>query len=504
MSISTPQVRDPAQLELWPPRAGLSSDHLRQTQLPPSWAELLQVLLDDDCVNIAVCEESPSGELLLAGEVRDEETGEWFPLEEEEWFGGFIARVETRCGACGNPGQFRELDRRRVACAHCAQLMLRDGMSFLAVAGLTYRWDGRRLSSVTEPQQTPLRHEGARPAAGAVGAPCTRPMVWTRARVLELRLQLREALTAQVVGDTIIDRMATLGAQWIASPRHTVVTLIGPAGSGKTTLVQAFVDALSSVPVPGGTGRFAIPGVLVSMAHLNEGPAWSGMSLGDAVAQLHTAGGGISALQQGAVLAVDDLDAVSLRRRQGAGRDFSRGAQRSLLPLLTGAAIPFNTGRARDTLDGLWATDRALVVVTARLSSLDLAPGTPPAPTDIARVGFPEVATRLGTILQMPPLNETDRRTLLRRLLAPAVGRFATWGYVLQPSDEAIAMAARVLMRAEPGLNVPAVLATMLSTADEVLERLLSEGAPAGTAVLLTPDDLRWPETKTRPGWRGD
>jgi SpoVK/Ycf46/Vps4 family AAA+-type ATPase len=333
------------------------------------------------------------------------------------------------------------------------------------------------------------------------------PATWERDQVFAARRLLSEALRERIVGDGLISRLSTIGAQWLANRRHTVITLIGPTGTGKTAVARALSEALKRVALGMGAGsRPVIPSVVVDLQELSEGSAWWGRSLADEVLALYQeAGSDLTLAEAGAVIVLDGMDSMAFRRRTGSGREFTRSKQTSVLPVLSGANVPFSSQGSEHARDS-FSCAHSLVIMTARLDSLEPEPppAKPPAPIDIQRQGYsPELVSRLGTLMVMPALTDGEQRELLAQLLARESDAWKDWGYLLKVSKQAVGLVSSLLQGQRLGLAIPSAAALLQTAAREKLEELVAEDAAEGTEWLLTPDAVRLPDVKTKPGWRG-
>jgi hypothetical protein len=103
----------------------------------------------------------------------------------------------------------------------------------------------------------------------------------------------------------------------------------------------------------------------------------------------------------------------------------------------------------------------------------------------------------------MPALTDGEQRELLAQLLARESDAWKDWGYLLKVSKQAVGLVSSLLQGQRLGLAIPSAAALLQTAAREKLEELVAEDAAEGTEWLLTPDAVRLPDVKTKPGWRG-
>ncbi len=265
-----------------------------------------------------------------------------------------------------------------------------------------------------------------------------------------------------------------------SSARVPHVLLVGPRGSGKTTLGRALCSALALPSFHVDVGRLSESGYVgEDIEHLCVGLVWRASSPAEA--------------EQG-VLFLDGVEKIRAQRPLAVARDISgEGVQRELVRLLDGLELSIPNMRARhpQALGEVFHTDRVLVVAACSLESL------PKGATDrvlrekLREAGLVDaVLARFGLVVQTDPPTVEELETMLTREhgdLWNARAMIQTLGGTLAVTPEAlraIATAAHASGDGGWGLQPPvARLMTTLLASSQGLRDVVVDGASVGAFV---------------------
>lgn len=289
---------------------------------------------------------------------------------------------------------------------------------------------------------------------------------------------LRESLRAAVVGhDDVVSRLALAGLRHALGTGGQRLVLVGPTGSGKTTLCRALADALH------------VPSVVINVSQLAE-TNWSGFNLSDALASLRMRAGADELRMRRSLIVVDEIDKLGYGGFDGASWDYRRGKQESLLALLGGEPVRYGTDRS----DQRWTLQTGNTFIVAAGVFPGLPDGTP-SPADLADWGLmPELVGRLGEVIRLQPLPAPHMKEVLWRELQQVGVTADALGFEIVITDQALNTVAELATSPE-GATDPRSAATLLrAAAERGLLRMLEAGAPRGARFELSEHDLRLPE----------
>ncbi|MFO0615712.1 MAG: ClpX C4-type zinc finger protein [Polyangiaceae bacterium] len=226
------------------------------------------------------------------------------------------------------------------------------------------------------------------------------------------------------------------------------VLLVGPLGSGKTTLGHAACAAASSPTCAINVGRMSESG------YIGEDALHALLGLVDA------AGGDVARAARG-LLFLDGVEKLEARRPHGDGRDLTgENVQRELHPILDGALIDLSRRtRELSVLD----TTRVMVIAAVRCSA-------PPAelhPTTVrrtlAQLGLLDsFVSRFDTVVRVPALGMDDARALTEERLARTNAMLAELSSRLDLTADAIARLSEAASGGAGGWAIQSVFDAML------------------------------------------
>jgi len=258
------------------------------------------------------------------------------------------------------------------------------------------------------------------------------------------------------------------------------VLLVGPRGSGKTTLGRAVCSALGLPSFHVDVGRLSESGYVGDdVEHLCVGLVWRASSPSEA---------------ERGVLFLDGIEKIRAQRPLSTARDISgEGVQRELVRLLDGLELSIPNMRARhpQALGEVFHTDRVLVVAACSLESL------PKGATDrvlrekLREAGLVDaVLARFGLVVQTDAPTVEELETMLTREhgdLWNARALVQTLGGTLAVAPEAvraIAAAAHASGDGGWGLQPPvARLMTTLLASSQALRDVVLDGASVAPFV---------------------
>lgn len=291
--------------------------------------------------------------------------------------------------------------------------------------------------------------------------------------------RIRDHLRRDVVGhEDAIDHLSVMGVQHLLGQHGQRLLLVGPSGVGKTTLARSLAAALD------------VPFLLVDVAELAE-TNWHGVQLADSITELWTATSGSESLMARALVVLDEIDKVTREGSVGAGSDYRRGKQESLLGLLGGAEVRYGTGGGRER-DNVWSARRAIVIGAGVFPGLPR--GRDPSPADFIRLGLmSELVERFGLVMRLAPLDAASLIEVLRRGTQSAVELFATFGLELRVPDTVLSYVASAVASGIGEAGPRSGVSCLLGAAQRRLVELLREDACEGMRCTLSPDDVHLP-----------
>ncbi len=301
-------------------------------------------------------------------------------------------------------------------------------------------------------------------------------------------------LKAEISGqDRLVQRLALAATHHIVEPASAVrLTLVGPSGTGKTTMARAVARL---------TNRPFVELSVTDLAQTGwQGPQLSELlseSLSNQVRLLHLEGKGTRAdLSKEPVLFLDEFDKCAYGGHVDTARGHYLGKQQTMLGLLG------SNGHVLIGSESV-STARMMIICAGVFDGLRETPY--PMPADVEALGFMhELVERMGPIFLLEPLRGTPLEKVLRKGIEAKLTTAKAFGYELEISPEAICYTARAIARERAGPR--SGVSWLAAAADECLGRLLDSDAPAGSRAILSPDDLRFGRIRNRalpplPDW---
>lgn len=304
---------------------------------------------------------------------------------------------------------------------------------------------------------------------------------------------LRDELKRHIVGqDLILQRLAIAGVRHLSGDGMVRAVLIGPTGSGKSTILRTLVRTLD------------LPWVECSIALMSE-EGWRGVDLSGHLDVLHRKAreradnplAGRFLAQRGIVI-LDELDKLRIHpTEEGPSRSQHLGKQQSVLGLWDGGT--FSVDGTGPPLE--WHASRTMVLGCGVFDGLD---ARVPSSGDFSEWGLmPELAGRIcrGSVLQLEPLRQEELELVLMLGLDDIDAAFASFGYRLAVTDAALSMVAAILQTGEHDAHARAGIGWLVNACERALARLLEEEAPVGTRFTLSPDAVTIPDPPQSRWW---
>ena len=477
------------QLELFPD-GGSGSDTMPRSinaeaarrALPPGWwravATIFSPLLE---VRVDECHEQ-DGELVLRVVDRDGQ-----PCD--NWIAQAQESARRLCAACGtSPAEAYRAHfsgpTRRV-CASCRE-RLRNGESLLAIADEFFKLDGSR--------RVPPRG-GTSTSQAKAQERASRSIPLERLSGPELRqlfLDIRASMRSEIVGhEDAVNRIALLGAIHVGGglTRGGRAMVLGPTGSGKTSLVAAMLRAIAA---------YELPTVTADCLDLTA-PGWSGaVSCPALVAAAIGEEAPASPRARKAIIVLDEIHHLLLRPDVTSNM---AAKQREVMGSLLGLA---GHGVLQLEHRGSWSSENALVIGVGAFSDspmIDYRRSREIGVRELVAAGLQiELATRLlEDLIVLPTPTEHDMRAILREwpALRSLIRVCDQLGYGVRVHDETIRRAARVVHLGHDQSTLRTAGGWLVSALRQALIRALDD--PDAKEIVVTPDSLPISPAATRP-----
>lgn len=304
----------------------------------------------------------------------------------------------------------------------------------------------------------------------------------------ELYRHIRGQLAADVVGHRdVVRKLSLVAMRHMLGHEMQRVTLVGPPGVGKTTLVKSLAETID------------LPHLMISVSELAE-TNWKGQGLPEHIRSLRR-----RVEEQGrryqmdrALVFLDEIDkAARLPGEDGNAASYHLGKQQSLLNLLGGdTEIHYSLDGDEMKTKG-WSAERALVISAGVFDGLE----GPPTRTSLIDYGFaPELVSRLGLICPLRPLAPGQLVEVLKREVSGLADTYRQCDYELEISEDAYLRVAERVSREDID-GGPRTGANWLRDAGtRGLIELLERKASRGTSWSLTPAELDLPRRESSRG----
>ena len=275
----------------------------------------------------------------------------------------------------------------------------------------------------------------------------------------------------------VVGRLALMGARHLHLGGRQRALILGPSGTGKTTLVVALAHALGC------------PVAIWDVSVASE-TGWSGVDAADVLAELYQACDEDLDRMSRAIWVLDEVDKVAVRDATGASKSHKLGQQKSLLGILGGgtpARFQAEGDRGR-TLS--IRTDDMMILGCGAFDGLPPDPG----PGDLVRYGYlVEFASRFPIVVSLQSLDRSTLARVLAREIAPSIESAAEFGFAVRVARPVLHYVAGILETADGALTPRAAIGWLQAAIDRAVLRLLDLNAASGTRYDLTPDDITIP-----------
>ena len=290
--------------------------------------------------------------------------------------------------------------------------------------------------------------------------------------------EIRTRVVSTVQGhEDAIARLSLMAARHLHLGGRQRALVIGPSGTGKTTLAVALAEALDC--------PLAIWDVSVSSE-----AGWAGVDLAVVMAELYEACDGSLERMSRSILVLDEADKIAVGDTVGVAKAHKRGQQKSLLAVL-GGGVPTRFQADGDRGSALAVrTDDMMILGLGAFEGLR----PDPSPSDLVAYGYMvELASRFPVIVSLSRLQPAALMTVLERAAAEAIEPVVEFGFDIRVTRPAVRYAVDALERGDPSLTTRAAIGWLQAAVDAVLLKLLDLGAPVGTRYEITPDDVAIP-----------
>jgi hypothetical protein len=301
-------------------------------------------------------------------------------------------------------------------------------------------------------------------------------------------------LRARVHGHDAVLRELALACddRWASASGPTRGLIIGPPGSGKTTILSALAEA---------TGR---PFVRLDISQVTEN-GWAGLNVDAVAGMIYTAAGRDLGRAARAIVLCDEFDKLRTFRplpnaqdtdstaADPHGASVRAGRQEALLAL-------FDTGHSQITFSPKDApaalqlpTHDLIVIAAGAFRDLRVA-GATPTDEELERGGLiTELVARLGSrwVLPAPDAAGLEQIYLEGADGVPAaVAAAAALGYQLAIAPQAVRLVARTVATGRDGLTPRSGAALLATAARRVVLAALERQHPPEDLLTLGPDEV--------------
>lgn len=302
---------------------------------------------------------------------------------------------------------------------------------------------------------------------------------------------IRDELVKRQVAPRDIVRRLSIAAVRHLSGEGGKILLQGSFGTGTAALVRSLTEVLG------------LPLVEISAGMLAE-QNWKGSDLGFFLHRLYSGlwstypAERVPYIAERACVFIDDIDAARLPGAytgSEATRDHREGQQRSLAALCSGAPIPVSEGGA------VWHSRDALVIVSGEFHGLGWR--VPDADQLTAWGLIPSLSQALSTcaFISLPPPTAAHIEHIVRKDARRLEKTVLGFGYHLRITDQVVRWVCDAVSSGRNAGGADAAARWISDATETALVRLLEEGAPVGTHLVLAPDDVALPEA-ARGMWR--
>jgi ATP-dependent Clp protease ATP-binding subunit ClpX len=296
--------------------------------------------------------------------------------------------------------------------------------------------------------------------------------------------EVRRRINDSVIGhDQAVAQLALMGARHLHLGGRQRALMIGPSGTGKTTIAVALADALGCPAV-------------VWDASVSSEVGWSGVSVANILAEMYSAYDEDLRWMARGILIADEIDKLAVRDATGSAREHRLGQMKSLLGILgAGAPVRFQQDGDRGRPVSV-TTDDMLIIGMGSFHDLPPHPG----PAELIGYGFTiEFASRFPVVITLDSLDTDALVRLLRREMAPSIASAADFGFAIDVPDSVLIYVATAVGSGGDSVTPRAGVGWLQSAVDAALLRLIELEARQGTRYQIRPDEVSVPCGLRRP-----
>jgi DNA polymerase III delta prime subunit len=292
----------------------------------------------------------------------------------------------------------------------------------------------------------------------------------------EVRRLLAERIIAH---ESVVSRLALMGAKHLHHGGRQRAMIIGPSGCGKTSIAIALAEALGCPAI-------------VWDASVSAEVGWSGVSITEVLAEMYAAYDRDLSWMSRGILVADEADKLAVRGAAGNAREHRLGQQKSLLGILGGGPPVRFLEDGEKGRPLAVSTDHMMIIGLGAFQGLPQDPG----PSELVAYGFtPEFASRFPVLLTLGDLDAGALVQILRREIEPAVTAAADFGYRIEVPLAVLRYVATAVVRGGRDVTPRAGVGWLVSAIDSALVRLLDLEARSNTRLTIRADDVPIPLT---------